>query len=165
MKNYSIIRLFVCIVLIQSCQQDDVPSTPDPNLFLGSWKLSSSTFDGAESMEINDCTKNSILLLYRFSEDNPSSNAELYDYALNETGECIVVQSIIQATWYSETTFTNTGNISQATVLRYITQQGETVNLTLERVGEFLTATGNATLNESDTTINRTYIKLGQEFP
>ncbi len=165
MKNYTILRLFLCMVLIQSCQQDDYLSAPDPNLFLGSWRLSSSDFEGVESMEISDCTKNSLLLLYRFSENNPTSNAELYDYALNEMGECVVVQSINQATWNTLRTFSNQGDESLETVLQYITEQGETVNLTLERVGEFLKVTGNTVINDSDTSISRTYIKLEQEFP
>lgn len=165
MKNHAIIRLFVCIVFIQSCQHDDVPSTSDPNLFLGSWKLSSSTFDGVESMEISDCARSSLLVLYRFSENNPFSNAEIYDYALNEMEECVIIQSINTATWNTETIITNTGISGQETVLRYVTGQGETVKLTLERVGEFLTVTGNAIINERNTSINRTYIKLGQEFP
>ena len=164
MKNYAILRFFVCIVLIQSCNQDDLPTT-DPNLFLGSWKLSSIAFDGVESTEISDCTKNSLLVLYRFSENNPSANAELYDYALNEMEECVVVQSINQATWNTLTTFTNSGDTSRATVLSYTTEQEETVSLTLERVGEFLKITGNMPINGNDTAINRTYIKLGQEFP
>ena len=165
MKNYSVIGLLFCILLIQSCQQDDPPSAPDPNLFLGSWKLSSIAFDGVESSEISDCTKNSLLVLYRFSENNPSANAELYDYALNEMEECVVVQSINQATWNTLTTFTNSGDTSRATVLSYTTEQEETVSLTLERVVEFLKVTGNMPINGNDTAINRTYIKLGQEFP
>jgi hypothetical protein len=165
MKNYAILRLLFCILLIQSCQQDDSPSAPDPNLFLGSWRLSSSVIDGVETTQISDCTKNSLLLLYRFSENNPSSNAELYDYALNEMEECVVVQSINQASWLTLTTYTNSGETSRATVLSYTTEQEETVDLKLERVGEFLKVTGNMVINGSDTSINRTYIKLGQEFP
>ncbi len=164
MKNYAFLSLFVCIVLSQSCQNDDYPET-DPNSFLGSWKLSSAVIDGVESTDISDCTKNSLIVLYRFSENNPTSNAELYDYALNEMGECVVSQSINEATWNSETTFTNAGNNSQATVLRFAANQGETVELTLERVGEFLKVTGNMSDNDGEININRTYIQLGQEFP
>jgi len=142
MKNYALLGLFVGIFLIQSCNQDDSPTT-DPNLFLGSWKLSSEAFDGVESTEISDCTKNSLLVLYRFSENNPSANAELYDYALNEMGECVVVQSINQATWWTLTTYTDLGDSSRATVLSYTTEQEETVSMTLERVGEFLKVNGN----------------------
>lgn len=165
MKNYPILRLFLSIVLLQSCQQDDYLDAPDPNLFLGSWKLSSSVIEGVDSMEMSDCTKNSLLLLYRFSENNSTSNAELYDYGLNDMGECIVMQSINQATWASLRSISNQGDETLETTLQYITEQGETVNLTLESEGELLKVSGNMVIEDSDITINRTYRRLGQEFP
>lgn len=154
------IRFLLCVVLIQSCSQDDFPEGADPNLFLGTWGLSSATLEGVDSMEMSDCTRNSRLLLYRFSEGNPTSNAEIYDYELDEMGECNLVLSLNQASWQSLATFTDEGAVTRATTLTYYGEEGDAVNLTLERDGDVLKVTGNAIINGNDTSFNRTYVKL-----
>lgn len=160
MKKLTILGLFLCVVLIQSCSNDDFPEGADPNLYLGTWALSGATLEGGDSMELNDCTRESRLLLYRFSEDNPTSNAEIYDYELDEMGECNVVLSINQASWNSLATFSSQGDGSYETVLSYLSEQGDTVNLTLEREGEFLKVNGNAIIEGSDISISRVYVKV-----
>lgn len=162
MKNLSYYLVVLFFMISVACENDDV-STPDPNLYLGTWQLVRSTIDN-EGIVMNECNENSKLILYWFSESDPTSNAQLYDYELDENGECTISENVNDASWAPALIFDASGNSTPSVDLKFLSKENDTVRLELARNKELLILSGQLTMNGKLVTIQREYRKLRQQI-
>lgn len=158
MKNFYLILSFIGII---SCDKESVEA-PDANLFLGGWKLESTSIN-ANSIILTDCEKESILLLYWFSKFDPFYNAEIYEFDVDDVGDCIITQEVIDASWVPLVNFDNSKKRIPEVKLKYIIEN-DTIALDMEREGELLTLKGQIRIDGEMANIYRTYRKLRQEL-
>ncbi|MEM1257337.1 MAG: hypothetical protein AAGC45_10455 [Bacteroidota bacterium] len=154
--------LFMALGALFSCSEDDLPETEDPNLFMGVWKLESSVRNNV-AQTLTDCNKESTLILFWFSEADPNYNAEIHTYEVNASGECIVVQQIIDASWRPVTIFDAEGGATAEVPLSYTI--GDTlVSLELSIENNILTLQGEMPIDGEMVFILNTYRQLQQEI-
>jgi len=156
------IYLLLTLICTLSCNKDNVES-PDANLFLGVWKLESTSIND-NSITLTDCEKESTLLLYWFSEFDPTYNADIYNYGTDDVGDCKVIQEVIDATWIPLVNFDDSNRRFPEVKLRYMIEN-DTIALDMERQGELLTLKGQIRIDGEMANIYRTYRKLRQDIP
>ena len=164
MKILKCFYVFILCFVFLSCTEDDLPETQDPNLFMGVWKLESSMVnDTAETL--SECDKENTLILFWFSEADPSYNAEIYTYQANESGECVVIEQILNASWAPSLTFTSDGDATAGVPLTYTLENNMTIILELGLENELLTLQGEMPVENEMVSISRSYRKLRQQVP
>ncbi|UJH67523.1 hypothetical protein [Allomuricauda sp. SCSIO 65647] len=161
-------KLLYCLILtflmtLFACENNDDISSPDPNLFLGTWQLVSSTIDN-DNIVLDECSENSKLILYWFSEQDPVNNAQLYDYILDENEECVIIENINDASWAPALNIDASGNITPTVGLRFVSKEKDTVLLELDRKDELLTLSGQLSVGGESVSIRREYRKLLQQI-
>ncbi len=162
MKHFGYLILFFAFATSLSCSEDDIPNTADPNLFLGVWKLESSLRNNV-AQTLTDCDKESTLILFWFSQADPDYNAEIFRYEANESGDCVVAQQIINASWRPITEFDAEGGATSAVPLTYTV--GDTlVRLELSIENDILTLQGEMPIDGEMVSMVKTYRQLRQEI-
>lgn len=163
MKKLKHVYVLAAIGFFFSCTEDDVPDTADPNMFFGVWKLESSIVNGI-AQTLTECDKESTLILYWFSEADPNYNAEIHTYEVNESGECVVVQQILNASWRPVTIFNGEGDATPQVPLNYTTEDNTIISLELGVENEFLTVQGEMSFDGEMVSITKTYRQLRQQL-
>ena len=163
MKRLKYVYAFAVVGFFFSCTEDDVPDTADPNTFLGVWKLESSIVNET-AQTLTECDKESTLILYWFSEADPNYNAEIHTYQVNESGECGLVQQILNASWMPVTAFDSEGDSTRQVPLNYTMEDDTEIRLELGLENDFLTVRGEMSFDGEMVSITKTYRKLRQQL-